>query len=230
MFVFLLLLQGNPSSSVTEKPEIRAQSLLQVLHPKVREESYIWAIGNAVWSNVNCIIIYFLGSYLCRYAFRKQRLTTYWEPVGQIIYTEASLQCTQRLYNLAKKDVERRNRQKRKDLLENLRKIHAAMYLAEKFNMLFAHCLVFEVLLGRNQLHQQSIYWYTASVFHSSPISLHAVEMPKDRWFPRREMGVYLWSKCCLLSLTRPCSQLFPWTFLAAAPQLPIPCVSNRSF
>lgn len=41
MFAFLILLQGNPSSSVTEKPEIRAQALLQVLHPKVREESYI---------------------------------------------------------------------------------------------------------------------------------------------------------------------------------------------
>lgn len=114
MFAFLLLLQGNPSSSVTKKPEIRAQALLQVLHPKVREESYIWAIGNAVWSNVNYIIISFLGSYLYRYAFRKQHLTTYWEPVGQIIFTEASLQCTQRLYSLAKKDVERRNRQKRK--------------------------------------------------------------------------------------------------------------------
>lgn len=44
MFAFLLFLEGNPSSSVKEQPEVRAQAELQVLHPKVREESYIWAI------------------------------------------------------------------------------------------------------------------------------------------------------------------------------------------
>lgn len=101
--------------------------------------------------------------------------------------------------------------------------------------MLFAHCLAFEALLGCFYVEKKSVasakhFLITASVFPSSPVSLHTVEMHKDRQFPCTEIGVCLWSKQCLLSLARLCSHLFPWPFPEAAPQLPNPCFSNRSF
>lgn len=71
-------------------------------------------------------------------AFRKQHLTTYRGPIRQTIFTEVSLQSTQRLYNLAKKDVEIRNRTG-KGLSEKMRKKYTLLiYLYRK--ILYAVC------------------------------------------------------------------------------------------
>lgn len=91
--------------------------------------------------------------------------------------------------------------------------------------LLFAHCPAFQALLGCFYVEKISVAAANLFLIHSLCLLFQShfptpCRNAQRMWFPYTKTGVCLWNK--LLFLSRQCSQLFPWIFQVAAPQLPI--------